>query len=488
MTLRRMLIVLVVIGGLVAVVLAGRQSQAVTSPRFATVGQVTRPYASHRTPITTTWYCPGVPAGDQTVDGQLVISNPVDVAVEGRLTLLGGAGVAPVVSDITVPPRDNLVMGVRALLSSDYVSAVVELDGGEGIVEQRALHPAGDAVVPCITQPSSSWYFADGWTVDGSVEQLVITNPGAAVASIDVAFFTKNGVRREPPAFQGDAIQPQSVKVINVAESGLVDEEIIGVQVIAQSGQLLVERAQHYVGGNRLGYSLTLGAPAPSDLVWFAEGEKGDGISEQYVMFNPTDEQVSITPTVLGVPVANDFVQPEPVEVPAGAVVSFDMAGVEDLPDGHHAMAFATLAGASIVIERVQTRAAGDSVATSVVMGMTSEYVVGRWYAPIGVDAATDGALVVFNVDNEDATIAVKAIGTGGEVAVPGLEAVTLPARGVATIDLTDPSVFGRPIVVEATQRVFVERVLPRGENLSGTSSSWALPECGPCNFSSPRP
>ena len=277
------------------------------------------------------------------------------------------------------------------------------------------------------------------------------------------------------------------MKVINVAESGLVDEEIIGVQVIAQSGQLLVERAQHYVGGNRLGYSLTLGAPALSDLVWFANGEKGEGITEQYVMFNPTDEQVSITPTVLGVPVANDFVQPEPVDVPAGSVVSFDMAGVDDLPDGHHAMAFATLADASIVIERVQTRPAGDSVATSVVMGMTSEYVVGRWYAPIGVDAATDGALVVFNVDNEDATITVKAIGTGGEVAVPGLEAVTLPARGVTTIDLTDPSVFGRPIVVEATQRVFVERVLPRGENLSGTSGSWALPECGPCNFSSPR-
>ena len=32
----------------------------------------------------------------------------------------------------------------------------------------------------------------------------------------------------------------------------------------------------------------------------------------------------------------------------------------------------------------------------------------------------------------------------------------------------------------------YVERRLPRGHDLSGLSGSWALPECGPCKFSSP--
>src|SRR5262249_33672064 len=123
---------------------------------------------------------------------------------------------------------------------------------------------------------------------------------------------------------------------------------------------------------------------------------------------------------------------------------------------------------------------------TSVVMGMTSEYVVPRWYVPIGVTSAVDAALVVYNPYATDTTLSLKAIGPGGEIAVPGLDSISLPSSAIRTIDLTDPSVFGRPLVLEASQGVFVERRLPRGGDLSGRAASWAMPECGPCNFFSP--
>ena len=140
----------------------------------------------------------------------------------------------------------------------------------------------------------------------------------------------------------------------------------------------------------------------------------------------------------------------------------------------------------AVIIERVITRPAGTNISTTVVMGMTSEYAVGRWYVPIGVGSAVDQALVVYNVDGVDTTVTVKAIGPGGEVAVASLTDLALPAAGVITIDLTDPSVFGRLLVVESNQRLLVERLLPRGHDFSGRSGSWALPECGLCNFSSP--
>ena len=54
---------------------------------------------------------------------------------------------------------------------------VVELDGGRGIVEQRAIHPSGDAVSSCANATSSDWYFADGFTVDGGTEQMILSNP-----------------------------------------------------------------------------------------------------------------------------------------------------------------------------------------------------------------------------------------------------------------------------------------------------------------------
>ncbi|CAB4883342.1 unannotated protein [freshwater metagenome] len=485
MNVRSSIVSAVVVAGLAATVAAGRTSPAATTARFGAVPFASRPYASHRTPITTTWYCPGVPAGDSTVGGDIVVPNPSSIPLEGRITLFASDGIAPIVQDITVAARQTFTLSVGKAVQATFVSAMVELDGGEGMVEQRALFPAGNAVASCTTQTSPTWYFADGFTVDGSTDQIILTNPSSDTASVDMAFITASG-KREPSAFQGDSVPPHSVKVVSVADNGLKDESVIAVQVIASRGQLIVGRAQHYFGGHRLGYSLGLGAPAPSEQVWFVGGESGTGITEQYVMFNPTAQDATVDVTVLGLPLTSAFSAPPSIPVPAGEVVTFDTTTITGLPPGVHAMVFSTLAAPSVVIERVLTKPAGDKIATTVVMGTTAEYVVPRWYLPIGVDAATEKALVVYNVDGVDTTVTVKAIGPGGEVAVPSLTDIALPAAGVITIDLTDPSVFGRSLVIESAQRLLVERMLSRGHDLRGRSGSWALPECGPCNFSSP--
>ncbi|HRE01586.1 MAG TPA: hypothetical protein PLV68_09815, partial [Ilumatobacteraceae bacterium] len=72
-----------------------------------------------------------------------------------------------------------------------------------------------------------------------------------------------------------------------------------------------------------------------------------------------------------------------------------------------------------------------------------------------------------------------------GAVPVTGLEAVPLPASAIVRIPLTDQTVFDQSLIVTSTQRVLVERRLPRGHDQQGRSASWALPECGPCLFSS---
>jgi hypothetical protein len=56
---------------------------------------------------------------------------------------------------------------------------------------------------------------------------------------------------------------------------------------------------------------------------------------------------------------------------------------------------------------------------------------------------------------------------------------VPIGAGQVTTIDLVDPDVLDRELIVQSTNRVFVERSLPRGNSLAGTSGSWALPAAG---------
>lgn len=488
MNVRRVLISLVIVLGLAGSVGLSRSKADDTQvARFGFTPTVSRPYASHRTPINTTWYCPGVPAGDETVGGEVVIANQTDVPLLGSITLVGSDGVVPFTERIDVPARSTLDYDIDAQMTARFVSAFVEIEGGEAVVEQRAQTPAGDAVASCTTQTSDTWYFADGFTIDNSVEQLIITNPTADSVNVNLTVVTKSG-QREPPNFQGRPVGPRSVLVISVADDGFVDEGILAVQITTTGGRLLVARAQEYKGGGRAGFTLNLGSPVLSAQVWFAMGAKeGNEISEQYVIYNPTQQDVVVDVTMLGF-ASETFVEPDPIPVAGGAVVTFDIGSVAGLPDGLHSVVFATLAQEAIVVERVLTEPAGDGFATSVVLGMTPEYVVTRWFVPIGVDEPTEDALVVQNVDFSDATVVVKAVGPGGAVPVPGLEAVPLRGSSTILISLTDPSVAGRPLIVESTQRIFVERRLPRGPDLDGRSGSWAMPECGQCNFLSPSP
>jgi hypothetical protein len=169
------------------------------------------------------------------------------------------------------------------------------------------------------------------------------------------------------------------------------------------------------------------------------------------------------------------FVNPEPIVVPAGNVVSL-IAGDAKVPPGRHGAVFSTETAGSILVERAITRTTADTVATTVVMGSPPSFASTRWSMAIGTDLAVPDVLVVLNATGSDGTVTVKTLGAGGEVTVPGMEAIKLPASGVITIGLSDPTALGHPLVVESTQRMFVERLLPRDPNLRGRSGSFALP------------
>ncbi|MEX0848574.1 MAG: DUF5719 family protein [Ilumatobacteraceae bacterium] len=479
MTPRRAIATVVaVVLALTGLALASRREPVVLQASFASLGRPTMPFVPTGSFITSSWFCPGVPAGEADVGGSVTITNPNDEAMTGTVTAYttssdeSTAGPPSASRPITVEPRSATTVDlVEMQPSGSFVAAVVEINGGGGFVEQVARHPAGDAVAACANAASSDWYFADGFTVDGSTEQLVLTNPYPDAAIVDIGFVTADGVRR-PSRLQGYPVPGHSVQVV---ELGARDEPVVAAEVVASRGRVVAGRSQHYVGGGRLGYTMTLGAPSLSTQYWFADGERGTGITESYSIFNPTDEDVTVYPVFLGAPVSAEFTNDREITVPKGRVVTFDTADEAQLPDGRHGVVFSTFSTASIVVERVITRPAGDSVATSVVMGSPPELASRRWSAAISSDIAVDEAIVVLNADNIATTVTVSTLGTGGLVPVPGLEALPLAAGAVLTIPINDPSAIGVPFVVTSDQSIFVERLLPRGADLRGRSGSFAL-------------
>ena len=456
--------------------ISARDQPVVIEPTFASLGNPTMPFVPSGSFITSSWFCPGVPAGESGVGGSLEVTNPSDAPIEGRITAYTTDPNVPAVDQpITVEPRSTATVDLDALQpTGTFVSALVEIDGGGGFVEQIAEHPAGNAASACANAASSNWWFADGFTVDDSTERLVLTNPYPDAAIVDIRFVTADGIRR-PSRLQGYPVPGRSVQVVTLGELGARDEPILAAQVSATRGRVVVGRAQHYVGGQRLGFTMTLGAPSLNSQYYFADGETGAGISESYAIYNPTDAEVTVFAVFLGLPSTPDFTNDTEVVVPKGGVVILDTADVPNLPAGRHGAVFSTFAADSIVVERILTRPAGDSIATTVVMGSPPNLASTRWSASVGSDLAVEDTLVVLNVDSVDTTVTVSALGPGGLVPVPGLEAVPLPAAGLITLPVTDPSMLGKAFVVESGQRVFVERLLPRSAELRGRSGSFLL-------------
>lgn len=451
-------------------------------------------------PRPTTWFCPGVPAGGDGRSGEVTIVNRSGRELSGRLSVLAAGDEPGSEQDVSIEPWESTTIDVSEGVEARFVSAVVELDDVSGLVEQRAVHPDGDASAPCTTEVSPQWYLADGFTVGGSRNQVVITNPYEEDAVIDLEIVTESG-SRSPVSYQGRLIPAQSVRVVNLAPLGARNEEILAVHVSAR-GRVVVGRSQHFTGGGRAGYEMTLASPSLADQWWFAIGEHGEGIREEYRVYNPTDDDVEVTVVPLGVelpvPEADNNTDGESesesgdnhdeggadggsntINVRSGSVAVVD---TDDLPDGLHSMLFNTSVAdeRSIVVERVLTRTVDGQETTSVSLGLPRREEADlplEWYVPRAPAEATEDALTLHNMNAAtDVAVAIYRIGDDGFIPVPGLDSVTIRAGQTVTVDLAHQSVNGQPLAVTSSDRVLVERSMPRDGPLGGRTTVWPVP------------
>jgi hypothetical protein len=467
--------IVVVLLGIVALVLAGASRPDPLVPVFTSLGAPTTPFVPQLDFVTSSWFCPGVPVGGAGLGGSVVVANPGDTPLSGQVTAFTDGGAAPVVQPLQVAPRDTATVDVGALQrGGTYVAALVEISGGGGYVEQRAVDPLGAAVAPCSNATSNSWSFADGYTKDASTEDIVITNPFPDVAIVNFDLATAEG-NRSPSTLQGFPVPGRSVTVVKL-DAIVRDDASVAVGVASTRGRVVVGRAQRYAGSGRAGFTMNLGAPSLTDQAFFADGESGQGIAERYSVYNGSDSDITVQAVFLGVPIDAAFPNDQQISVPAGGVATLNTADVTGLPAGRHGVVFSTTSASAMVVERALTRPAGDGIATSVVLGQPARAAVRRWSLAISSELAVDDTLVVLNVDNQDALITVKVLGLGGEVPVAGMENVAVGKNQTIALTVTDPTALGRPWVVESSSRIYVERMLPRGGALRGRSGSFALP------------
>ena len=402
--------------------------------------------------------------------------NSADVALRGRLTVLRVDG-EPVTQDIEVAPFASFTLALDTVVDSPYAAAFVEIDGGGGLVEQRAIDPAGESVAACANTSAAHWYFAAGDTLDGSTEALVLSNPHDDPAVVDISLATERGVR-VPEQYQNFAVPAQSVRVIDVGAEIIGDQTRVGVSVIATRGRVVLGRSQLLDTAERTGYVMSLATPAARDQWWFVYGERAENVVENYYLYNPGEEDAVVTPVLLGFQQPAGMESPEAIVVPDGEVVEFRMADVADLPEGMHSVVFGTEPTTPIVVERVITRTIDSVATTSMTLGGTTRpdgYIANTWYVGLGPAVATQGVLALYNNTTAAAVVTLQAITPTGVQNVTGFEDIPVAAGAIHYLDVTDAAV-GHQLIVRSTTQLFVERILPREPDAQGRVAVWAVP------------
>jgi hypothetical protein len=171
----------------------------------------------------------------------------------------------------------------------------VRITATKPIVAERPMYyltdrwKGGDSVIG-VSQPSSTWYFAEGYTGEGFDEFLTLQNPSLTPTAYTVTYMdAAGGVLTTAHSMPGLARDTVDVR----REAGPDKEVSIRVD---SAVPLVAERPMYFTFQGRIrdGHSST-GVAAPATRFYFAEGFTGAGFEEYYTVLNPGDAPAGVT-------------------------------------------------------------------------------------------------------------------------------------------------------------------------------------------------
>jgi len=146
-------------------------------------------------------------------------------------------------------------------------------------------------------QPSTTWYFAEGYTGAGFEEWLCLLNPGDQPANVKIEYISQGGLLK----MEERVLHPLQRDTVFVNEAAGADKEI-SLRVTADQ-PVVAERPMYFLYHEQwAGGHVSMGANQPSTSWYFAEGYTGKGFEEWLSLFNPNPEpnKVSISYQVQG--------------------------------------------------------------------------------------------------------------------------------------------------------------------------------------------
>ena len=420
------------------------------------------PTAAPSASLSSSWFCAGGTARPEgadgvVADGTVVVANAGSRTRKGTIRVVPSEGEAKTVP-LEVPGRSRAAVKYADVVAAPFAAALVELDGGDVVVEHQISGPQGFSTAPCASSASDQWYLAEGSTArEGANPEdrmlLALYNPFPEDAIVDLSFTHESG-RSVPSDFTGLVVKGGALRVVNVG-AHVRRRAHIATTAVARSGRIVIDRIQLRNGTNK-GMSLALAATSPGTTWYFPEGLVADGVGESFHLYNPTNDEAQVS-----IELALESGAAEPFDLtvaPRGRLTV--VAGEEErVPKGvGHAATVISLNDVPIIAERSVVTAAPAGRAGSA-DSLGARRAASRWVLATGSATPTvDEWIVILNPGPGDATVEVQAL--AGQLLAPE----SLPPFEVAAgrrVAVRASEHFSREdlaLLVSATAPVVVER------------------------------
>ncbi|MEW6554076.1 MAG: S8 family peptidase [Actinomycetota bacterium] len=233
--------------------------------------------------LSTTWYFAEGYTGPG-FDEYILVLNPWFTSNRMRLTLYDASG-GEQAYDYWLMPASRMTLHINRLAPGKDVSAKVET--AYGAVAERAMYfdyggRNGGHCTLGSPSPSTTWFFAEGYTGPGFDEWLLLYNPSGSDRTATVTYRFPDGGQ-----LQANYIVNAHTRYSVHVNLETPDREV-AIKVSSGGDGLVAERAMYFVYQGRWdGGHCTEGARSPSERWDLAEGYTGDGF-ETWILIQNT--------------------------------------------------------------------------------------------------------------------------------------------------------------------------------------------------------
>jgi hypothetical protein len=292
-------------------------------------------------------------------DTYLLIANPNAQAAGLTLTFLR-EGEAPFVTTRSVEPRSRLTIHAHEYPELRNRSFGISVEATQAVNAERATYFgttasrlwSGGQASAGVAQPSKNWFLAEGATGPFFDTFILLGNPGAVEANVDVRFLLESGesvdVKRVVPAFGRVTIPVDMEPDPRVQAASLST-------VVTSDVPIVAERSMYWPTGEAAPWGEAhhaVGLTSTATRWALAEGRAGGafGYVTYILLANPSSTAAEVTITYLrenGTPIARTHT------VPATSRVTVDVGNtVTELQNQLFGAAIEVTNGVGIAVER----------------------------------------------------------------------------------------------------------------------------------------